>query len=564
MNTIFSLLRPRILSGINSLRQGNKKNNWARIFMYSALGIIFWIGTFIIFYRVLSYFQSVQDFGNILAIKLLSMIIMTFFTLLLFSNIINCLSHLYLSYDLPLLHSLPVSSKDIFLSKWLISAFDSSWMIVAFSLPIFLSYGLIYKANIIYYVTFLTAMIFMCLIASALGGILVLFGAIILPAGRIRTILILLGVIMVMILVFILRLTRPEQLVNPDSFASVVLYLNSMQTPNSPLLPTTWITDTIKAALDNETKTCLFNLTLTGTFAFMLIFINNITAKIAYFTGFSKSQTTPGRLFAPLKYKGFNWESSLNFLPRESKAFAVKEIRTFFRDSSQWPQLFLMAALVTIYLYNFSVLPLNNLPIKTVYLQNLFSFLNIGLAASVLSAISARFVFPAVSMEGEAFWIVQAAPVSTKKFLWIKFFLYYIPLIILAEILVIFSNLFLQVSPFMMVLSTITIFCLVPAVVGLATGLGAIYADFKSENPVQVVTGFGGLLFMILSFSLIAVVIFLEAGPVYYIFMAQLRGQSLSLMQMAWITCSFGLALFLCLLAIFYTIHLGEKSLLIK
>jgi ABC-2 type transport system permease protein len=564
MNTIFSLLRPRILSGINSLRQGNKKNNWARIFMYSALGIIFWIGTFIIFYRVLSYFQSVQDFGNILAIKLLSMIIMTFFTLLLFSNIINCLSHLYLSYDLPLLHSLPVSSKDIFLSKWLISAFDSSWMIVAFSLPIFLSYGLIYKANIIYYVTFLTAMIFMCLIASALGGILVLFGAIILPAGRIRTILILLGVIMVMILVFILRLTRPEQLVNPDSFASVVLYLNSMQTPNSPLLPTTWITDTIKAALDNETKTCLFNLTLTGTFAFMLIFINNITAKIAYFTGFSKSQTTPGRLFAPLKYKGFNWESSLNFLPRESKAFAVKEIRTFFRDSSQWPQLFLMAALVTIYLYNFSVLPLNNLPIKTVYLQNLFSFLNIGLAASVLSAISARFVFPAVSMEGEAFWIVQAAPVSTKKFLWIKFFLYYIPLIILAEILVIFSNLFLQVSPFMMVLSTITIFCLVPAVVGLATGLGAIYADFKSENPVQVVTGFGGLLFMILSFSLIAVVIFLEAGPVYYIFMAQLRGQSLSLMQMAWITCSFGLALFLSLLAIFYTIHLGEKSLLIK
>lgn len=564
MNTIFSLLRPRILSGINSLRQGNKKNNWARIFMYSALGIIFWIGTFIIFYRVLSYFQSVQDFGNILAIKLLSMIIMTFFTLLLFSNIINCLSHLYLSYDLPLLHSLPVSSKDIFLSKWLISAFDSSWMIVAFSLPIFLSYGLIYKANIIYYVTFLTAMIFMCLIASALGGILVLFGAIILPAGRIRTILILLGVIMVMILVFILRLTRPEQLVNPDSFASVVLYLNSMQTPNSPLLPTTWITDTIKAALDNATKTCLFNLALTGTFAFMLIFINNITAKIAYFTGFSKSQTTPGRLFAPLKYKGFNWESSLNFLPRESKAFAVKEIRTFFRDSSQWPQLFLMAALVTIYLYNFSVLPLNNLPIKTVYLQNLFSFLNIGLAASVLSAISARFVFPAVSMEGEAFWIVQAAPVSTKKFLWIKFFLYYIPLIILAEILVIFSNLFLQVSPFMMVLSTITIFCLVPAVVGLATGLGAIYADFKSENPVQVVTGFGGLLFMILSFSLIAVVIFLEAGPVYYIFMAQLRGQSLSLMQMAWITCSFGLALFLCLLAIFYTIHLGEKSLLIK
>jgi len=58
---------------------------------------------------------------------------------------------------------------------------------------------------------------------------------------------------------------------------------------------------------------------------------------------------------------------------------------------------------------------LDNLPIKAVYLQNLFSFLNIGLAAFVLTAIVARFVFPSVSREGEAFWIVQAAPVSLKN-----------------------------------------------------------------------------------------------------------------------------------------------------
>lgn len=564
MNNIITLLRPRILSSINGLRQGNKKNNWARILMYGTLGIVFWIGTFIIFYRVLFYFQSVQDFGNILAMKLLSMIIITFFALLLFSNIINCLSHLYLSQDLPLVHSLPVSSKDIFVSRWMISTFDSSWMILAFSLPMFLSYGLIYKANTTYYVIFLMAMVFMCFIASALSSILVLFGAQILPAGRIRTILIILGVMMVMIIILVMRLTRPEQLVNPDSFASVVLYFNSMQTPNSPFLPTTWISDAIKAALHNETNTYLLNTALAGTFAFMLIFFNNFTAQVSYFSGFSKSQTTPRRLFAPLKYKGLDWESLLNFLPRESKAFAVKEIRTFFRDSSLWPQLFLMAALIAIYIYNFSVLPLDNTPIKTIYLQNIFSFLNIGLAASVLAAISARFVFPAVSMEGEAFWIIQAAPIQTRTFLWIKFFLYYIPLIILAEVLVVSSNLLLKVSPFMMILSVLTIFCLVPAVVGLGIGMGAVYANFKSENPANVITSFGGLLFMILSFALIAMVIILEAGPVYKIFMADLRGQSLSLIQIVWIFCSFTLAIILCLLSIFYPIHLGEKSLTIK
>lgn len=564
MNTTIALIRPRLLSAKNTLRPGNKKNSWISLSMFGATGLVFWVATFVICYRVLLYFQSVQDFGNILAMKLLSMVVMMFFALLIFSNIINSLSHLYLSQDLQLLHSLPVSAKDIFFSRWLISTFDSSWMVVAFSLPIFLSYGIIYKAGVFYYLIVLMAIIFMCLITSALGAILVLFGATILPAGRIRTVLIILGVLLVLILILVLRLTRPEQLVNPDSFASAVLYLNSMQTINSSLLPTSWIIDTVKAALLSDFKSSLFNLALTGSGAYMIIFFTQTIAAAVYFRGFSKSQTIPQRLFAPVKYRGLGWESLFNFLPREARAFAIKEIRTFFRDSTQWPQLFLMAALIVIYLYNFSVLPLDKSPMKTIYLQNLFSFLNMGLAAFVLSAVAARFVFPAVSMEGAAFWIVQAAPVSLKTFLWIKFFLYYFPLIIMAELLIVASNLLLQVSPFMMVLSITTIFCLVPAVVALGIGLGAVYPNFKSENPAQVVTSFGGLLFMILCFALIAAVVILEAGPVYYVFMAGVRNQMLALWQIAWLIGSFAIALFLCLFSVVYPMRLGERSLKIK
>ena len=105
--------------------------------MFAIIGLIFWIGAFVIFSRVLNYFNSVEDFGDILAMKLLSMMVITFFALLLFSNIINSLSHLYLSRDLPLLHSLPVSSGDTFLSRWISGAFDSSWMVILFSMPVF-------------------------------------------------------------------------------------------------------------------------------------------------------------------------------------------------------------------------------------------------------------------------------------------------------------------------------------------------------------------------------------------------------------------------------------------
>ena len=561
MKTIFQLLKPRILSAFNNIRMGNKSSFWIRLFIFSAIGLIFWGGTFVICYRILLYFQSVQDFGNILAMKLLSMAIITFFSLLIFSNIINILSYLYLSRDLQLLHSLPVWTGDLFFSRWLISTFDSSWMVVLFSLPVFLSYGIIYKAGVLFYLFAILAIILMCLITSALSGILVLSSAKILPAGRIRTIFIIFGFLLVLILILALRLTRPEQLVNPDSFASAVLYLNSMQTPDLPLLPTTWITDAVRNALDNKFKSALFDMALAASCAFTLIFFAGIIARKTYFPGFSKSQTTPGRLFTPAKENDLHWENLFNFLSRTAKTFAVKEIRTFFRDSTQWPQLFLMCALIVIYIYNFSVLPLDKSPAKTIPLQNLFSFLNTGLAAFVLAAIAARFVFPAVSMEGAAFWIIRAAPVSLKTFLWIKFFVYYIPLILLAELLVVCSNLLLQVSSIMMVLSILTIFCLVPAVVAMGIGLGAVYPDFQSENPAQTVTSFGGLLFMILSLALIATVIVLESGPVYYILMSGIRHQSLTPWQMAWFAGSFAIALFLCVSAVIYPMRLGDRSL---
>jgi ABC-2 type transport system permease protein len=187
-----------------------------------------------------------------------------------------------------------------------------------------------------------------------------------------------------------------------------------------------------------------------------------------------------------------------------------------------------------------------------------------GLAAFVLSAVAARFVFPAVSMEGEAFWIIQAAPVSIKTFLWIKFFLYSIPLLIMSEILIVASNILLGVTPFMMFLSATTIFFLVPAVVAMAIGLGAVYPDFKSENPALSVTSFGGLLFMLCCFGLIILVIILEAGPVYYLFMSMMHSKSLSLLQIIWSVISFILVLFLCILATLYPMRLGEKSLQVK
>jgi ABC-2 type transport system permease protein len=560
MNELIALLRPRMLSFKNGSASRSAGNRRIRYLLFAVIGLA-WVGAFLLLYRVLNYFQGIEEFGDVLARKLLSMVLLTFFSLLVFSSIIASLSKLYLSRDLLLVHSLPVSPGKIFLARWLESTADSSWMVILFSMPVFLSYGIVYHAGPFFYWAAGMALIPLCLTASALSALTVVVAAVLLPAGRIRTVFVFFGLLLIVALIIAFRLMRPERLVNPETFATLVLYLREMGTPGSPLLPTTWAFDGLNAALSGRRGESLFHLSLAWSCAAALAFIVTWAAGAFYFAGYTKAQTTAERLF-PLKegLRG-NRRRFLERLSGPAWAFAVKEFRTFFRDQTQWPQLFLIAALIVIYLYNFSVLPLGQSKIKTIYLQNIFSFLNMGLAAFVLTAVAARFVYPAVSFEGDAFWIVRAAPISLRTFLWVKFAVYYLPLLILAEILIVSSNILLQVTPFMMALSVVTVFLMVPGVVALGVGLGAAYPDFQSENPAQSVTSFGGLLFMLLAAGFIALVIVLEAGPVYSVFMADFHGRSLSGLQWIWLVGSFTLVLLLCILAVVLPMRLGERRL---
>ncbi len=539
----------------------NAGNRRIRFFLFAVIGAAFWLGAFFIFYRVLTYFRGVEEFGDILSRKLLSMVIMTFFSLLVFSGIITSLSKLYLSRDLILIHSLPVERFRIFIARWIESTIDSSWMAVLFSIPVFLSYGVVYQAGPFYYGIAGMTLIPFCLISSLLSVLLVLIVAAVLPAGRIRTLFVFMGLVFVVALILAFRLMRPERLVNPESFASLVLYLQEMEISGSPFLPTTWAFDGLFHALANQHAAALFDLVLSLSAAAALFYIAVWIAGSLYFKGYTKAQTSAEKLLVRKKAPRPHCVRPLTIIPRTTRTLAAKEVRTLLRDQTQWTQLFLIAALIVVYLYNFSVLPMEQAKIRPIYLQNLFSFLNMGLAAFVLVAVVARFVYPAVSCEGDAFWIIRAAPLELRMFLWVKFFVYYLPLLVLAEVLIVSSNILLQVTPFMMVLSIATIFLTTPGIVALGIGFGAAYPDFHSENPSQSVTSFGGLLFMLLAAGFILLVIVLEAGPVYQFFIADIHGRTLSAPQMVRLIISFGLVLVACILSVVLPMRFGQRRL---
>jgi len=557
MKDIIILLKPRIWSFKG---KGFSKNNESRPFkllLFGTIGVLFWGGIFAVSLRVLGYFKNIEDLGDILAYKLLSMVLLIFFSILIFSSILTSLSKLYISRDLPLVHSMPVSSYKILIARWIESTVDSSWMVVVYTIPVFISYGIVYRAGPFFYGNIVFILLSLSIIASGISVILVMIAVIVIPASRIRSIFIFIGLFFFMVLFFAFRFIRPERLVDPEIFATVLVYLKALKTPSPPYLPSTWAFDSMKAALSGQFAEWLFHMALSLSFVGVMVFVVIIIADAMYFKGLSKTRTAQVRLF---KFRG-SGSILLRFLSRPVRAFAVKEIRTFFRDQTQWSQLFLIGALIVIYVYNFNALPLEKAPIKTVYLQNLLSFLNMALAGFVLTAIAARFAYPAVSTESEAFWLVKSAPIPLKNYLWIKFFIYFFPLLVLTEILIVATNILLNVTPFMMALSTVNILLMVPGVVSMGIGFGAAYPDFKSENPAQTVTSFGGLLFMMVCAGYIGAVILIEAGPVYNIFMAGIRGRALTVLEWIWIIGSFALAFIISILAIVLPMRFGEKKL---
>ena len=557
----FILLKPKISGFRNRVFRSAGKHR-KRVLVIGSLGFCFLALLFMLSCKILLSFQSVALIGDFLAGKLLNMVLLTLFSLLIFSNIITGLSNLYLSNDLVFNHAAPVSIQELFAARALHTVLDSSWMLLVFGLPVFMAYAYVYRPGGVFYFSLIHLNLALIFIAGGIGIMIVMALVSVFPAHRTRDIVVLLSLVMGVALYVVFRMLKPERLMNPDAFFSVSEYLSALQGTHSTYLPTRWISDALWGTLGHKTEnSVLFDSGLAWSTAGALAVFNVWAAGSLYFDGFSKSQESKRKRGEGRKVLNLMDHLLARVYGREMGAIMGKDIRLFFRDNTQWSQLLLLGGLVVVYLYNFTALPFDMSPIRVNFLQNGLAFLNMGLAGFVVSAVSARFVFPAVSGEGRSYWIVQSSPVSLKRLLWGKHLLFVFPLLILSELLVILTNLLLEVAPFIMALSIVTMILLVPGIVSLGIGLGARYPDFKAENTAKAATGFGGLVFMTLSALFVAAVILLETTPVYQLFSARIRGTEISMSTWFFMGLSFFLALTLSIFVTLRAMKSGHRQL---
>lgn len=558
MNSVLVLLSPFWLSWRNGYLRINPQ--WTRRLFLLVLSVGFWIGTFIVIRRVLLYFQSVHELGPALAYQFLLIILLTFFSMLLFSNLISALSTFFLARDLDLILATPTSMESFYYSRLIATAVNSSWMVLFFSIPVFAAYAAVFNGSVTFYLW--VALIFpLFLFIPASVGVLVTHMLVyLLPAKRIRDILFFLGLFAFLALYFLFRFARPEQLMQPESFGHFLQFLGAMQAPSSPFLPSSWLAEILAGSLFNRPTDSVFFFSLLTSYALFFPLVTGWVSSAVYLAGWSKTQESrQGR--RKLQFVDRLVELATSPFPESFRAIMLKDIKTFLRDTTQWSQLFLLAALIVVYLYNFNVLPLDRSPIAGGPLKTLVSFANLGLAGFVLSAIAIRFAFPAISLEGKSFWLLQTLPIGLRSVLWSKFWLNFIPLFLLGELLIFLSNLLLRVPSWMMVLSLATIFFMTFGITAISVGVGAVYPKFNFANAAEIPTSFGGALCMIFSVAFIALAVMIEAWPIYQLAIRSLNTGQLKAPDF-WVIAPSGIAVFiLTIFAVVVPLKLGFKSL---
>jgi ABC-2 type transport system permease protein len=509
-----------------------------RFLMITGLGILVCAMIYMASLRVLTYFHSQNELGAILSLKIFQMTWITIFAMLIFSSMVTAVSTLYLSSDNEIILAAPIRPDEIYLMRFVTTTLSTSWMVLIFTLPVFGAYSRVFVAGPLFWPLLLLAVPAIAFIASAFAMLMTVILVFFFPAKRTKDILFYLSLLFGILLYLIFRLMRPEDLVNPEKYGEFIQYFSAIQAPVGPWLPAGWASGLLTTyLLDGKVDWLQAGLLLTT--PFVLYFAGELAMGRWFFAGFTKSQESFGghMRFRPTRRVLKTWAWVFR-----------KELKYFLRDSSEWSQLFMIGALIVVYLYNFKALPLDRAPMPSQYLAQLISFANIGLVGFMAASLAARFVYPSLGGEGGAFYLIGSAPLPLGRFLLYKYLFYLIPFTLFTVLLVVASNHLLGIHGPMLWVSLFLCLVLTWTTVALALGFGAYFVDFKAENRAASM-GPGAILFLFSSILYQLSIIGLGIFPIYRLMKGWLWTLSIStpdaLLLCAWTAGSIAVSILL-------------------
>lgn len=518
----------------------NQIQNWRRLKLAVSSSRLhaFLMGLFVVAYawlafelfrKGLQFTSSFPGLGPVLIERMIFLLFAFLFFLLLLSNVIINFTNLFRNRETHFLLTLPVAHKVIYRWKIFESGVLASWAFLFLIAPLVIAYGETYNASWdFYFVTPVFVGLFVVL-PGIFGSWVALFlarwlGRLVFQIAAIF--------VVILVIVFISSWLQPE-VVTDEMLETRVLdvidrLLARTQFSLFPFLPSYWVSSGLTQWIEGAVM---------GAFFFGLVLLSH-----TLFFGYLAATRSGGLFFSSLSAvnsrgrKASLWSFLHNkesgrsafepkFLDRlanffwwsksDSRALIVKDILTFWRDTTQWGQSLVLLGLLVAYIMNLRYFSHR---LTSDFWVDLTSYLNLGACALNLATLTTRFVFPQISLEGKRIWIIGMAPLGMRRTLMTKFLFSTVVSMIVTMALVGASCMMLSVKVDRMIYFTVAIGVMSFTLNALALGLGALYPNFREENPSKIVSGFGGTLCLVLSFIYIVGMVGLMAVTSFWAF----------------------------------------------
>ncbi|HUA67303.1 MAG TPA: hypothetical protein VMA13_02035 [Candidatus Saccharimonadales bacterium] len=473
------------------------------LFVASYIILSFWL-----FYHALWFVAKFPGLGAVLTERLIYILFAFLFGLLLLSNLVISYTNLFKNRETAFLLTLPISTQTIFRWKFIESTLLASWAFLFLIAPLLMAFGLVRGAPWHFYVMTLAQLALFIVLPGIAGAWVAILVGRFLDRRSFQVAIVATAMILLALAAFWWKAQPATNTVLGERTVEALdQLLAKTRFTMFPFLPSYWLSAVVLQWAEGILRGAVF-------FALVLLSHTLFFGSLA-FTRFGNMFYDTASAVQSRAQRGAGWRlfraqhecqntsgllekfmGKIFWLSRDGRALAIKDIRMFWRDTTQWGQSVMLFGLLGVYIIN-----LRNFThqLTSEFWIDLIAFLNLGVCALNLASVTTRFVYPQFSLEGRRFWIVGMAPMGLRRVVKTKFWLASTMSFVVTAGLIMLSCYLLKMAWERVAFFGAVITLMTFALNGLAVGLGVLYPNLKEANPNKIVSGFGGTLCFVLS-----------------------------------------------------------------
>ncbi len=527
-SSVLKLLRLRVRILLNGF---HRSKGYVKV-GYIVIGVaILIVGSFILVgsIAILGFLRSpriAEHIGDVTPLlESIPSVIVTFATLgILLTSFSVLLQVLYLSGDMDFLMSAPLSIRTVFVAKLVQAVVPNFCILCILTLPLLFGLGISSGYGFFYYPLVILVLAAITLEAAALASLLVLVVVRFFPPRRVAEVL---GFV---VGISFFTLSQSGRFANFDQVddRQIASLLNFTERLNQAWSPLAWAGRGLVELGKSQWLPALTLLTASLFITGLIFCIALAASERLYYTGWaslkinrrkSKKKAGVGRtLPADTAASFMKLDFIAHLIPLQVLAVLVKDLRLLRRDLANLSSLLFPMILGVVYavslLRSGGKFPEGRGEAPPAFIEAgnaMMNYAGIGLVLLLGGMLVHNLAGFSFSREGKNYWFLKAAPLDARQLITAKFFVGYIPSVLICSIYLIILEILKHAAPFSIAVGLLSVWMMMAGLTGISLALGIQGAKFDWENPSQMHRTIGcmgqliGFLFLAFCFLLLVI-----------------------------------------------------------